>query len=100
MLAATSDQMRRASFNCASGISVSIQDLADFVLAETGSAHGIEYAPARPGDIQRFAVDNTKLRRLGVEFETDWRSIVREVIASLDPTSSGVSRTRSSAAFE
>jgi len=44
------------------------------------------YAQARPGDIQRFAVDNTKLRRLGVEFETDWRSIVREVIASLEPT--------------
>ena len=76
----------RQYFNCASGISVSIQELADFVLAETGSTQGIDYAPARPGDIQRFAVDNTKLRRLGVEFETDWRSIVREVIASLDPT--------------
>jgi len=86
LLAATSDQMRQESFNCASGISVSIQELADFVLTETGSAEGIDYAPARPGDIQRFAVDNTKLRRLGVEFETDWRSIVREVIASLDPT--------------
>ncbi len=86
LLAATSDQMRQEYFNCASGISVSIQELADFVLAETGSAQGIDYAPARPGDIQRFAVDNTKLRRLGVEFETDWRSIVREVIASLDPT--------------
>ena len=46
----------------------------------------IDYAPARPGDIQHFAVDNTKLRRLGVEFETDWRSIVREVIASLEPS--------------
>jgi UDP-glucose 4-epimerase len=86
LLAATSDQMRQESFNCASGISVSIQELADFVLTETGSAEGIDYAPTRPGDIQRFAVDNTKLRRLGVEFETDWRSIVREVIASLDPT--------------
>ena len=78
--------MRNEYFNCASGISVSIQELADFVLEETGNSQEIEYAPARPGDIQRFAVDNTKLRRLGVEFETDWRSIVREVIASLDPT--------------
>ena len=86
MLAATSDRMRHEDFNCASGISVSIQDLADFVLAETGSAHGIEYAPARPGDIQRFAVNNAKLLRLGVEFETDWCSIVHEVIASLEPT--------------
>jgi UDP-glucose 4-epimerase len=84
LLAATSDQMRHESFNCASGISVSIQELADFVLAETGSGQGIEYAPARPGDIQCFSVDNAKLRRLGVDFETDWRAIVREVIASLD----------------
>lgn len=83
LLAATSDQMRHEHFNCASGIGVSIQDLADFVLTETESPHGIEYAPARAGDIQRFAVDNTKLRRLGVDFDTDWRSIVREVIASL-----------------
>jgi UDP-glucose 4-epimerase len=86
LLAATSDEMRREYFNCASGISVSIQELADFVLDETGSARGMDYAPARPGEIQRFAVDNTKLRRLGVGFETDWRSLVREVIASLEPT--------------
>jgi UDP-glucose 4-epimerase len=86
MLAAMSDQMQHESFNCASGVSVSIQDLADFVLAETGSAQGIEYAPARPGDIRHFAVDNKKLRRLGVDFDTDWRSIVREVIASIKPT--------------
>ncbi len=83
ILAATSEPMRHADFNCASGVSVTIQELADFVLAETGSTEAIEYAPSRPGDIQHFAVDNTKLRRLGIDFETDWRSIVREVIASL-----------------
>jgi UDP-glucose 4-epimerase len=86
ILAAVSAQTRQEDFNCASGISVSIQKLADFVLAETGSAHGVEYAPARPGDIHRFAVDNTKIRRLGIDFDTDWRSMVREVIASLRPT--------------
>jgi UDP-glucose 4-epimerase len=83
MLAATSEAMRHADFNCASGVSVTIQELADYVLAETGSTEAIEYAPARPGDIQHFAVDNTKLRRLGIDFETDWRFVVREVIASL-----------------
>ncbi|MEK6275544.1 MAG: NAD-dependent epimerase/dehydratase family protein [Actinomycetota bacterium] len=93
MLAATSAEMRQEYFNCASGISVSIEDLADFVLAETGSAQGIEHAPARPGDIQHFAVDNTKLRNLGVDFDTDWRSIVREVIASLDPAAAPLSKT-------
>jgi UDP-glucose 4-epimerase len=85
ILAATSQPMRHADFNCASGVSVTIQELADYVLAETASTEAIEYAPARPGDIQHFAVDNTKLRRLGIDFETDWRSVVREVIASLRP---------------
>jgi UDP-glucose 4-epimerase len=83
LLAAAADEFRRAEFNCASGISVSVQELAEFVLAETGSSHAIEYSAARPGDIEHFAVDNGRLRRLGVVFETDWRSLVREVIASL-----------------
>jgi UDP-glucose 4-epimerase len=82
LLASASDEMRNEDFNCASGISVSIQELADFVLAETGNTQPIEYGPARPGDIDRFDVDNTKLRRLGVTFDTDWRSTVRDVITS------------------
>ncbi len=86
LLASTSDEMRREDFNCASGISVSIRELADFVLAETGSTHLIEYASERPGDISRFDVDNTKVRRLGVVFDPDWKSVVREVIASLRPS--------------
>jgi UDP-glucose 4-epimerase len=86
LLASASDEMRGEDFNCASGICVSIRELADFVLAETGSTHPIEYAPARPGDIERFDVDNTKLHRLGVTFDTDWRSTVGDVIASLRPT--------------
>jgi hypothetical protein len=54
-------------------------------MAETGNCEPIEYAPARPGDVLRFAVDNMKLRRLGIAFETDWRSVVREVIAANRP---------------
>ena len=88
LLAAVADEMRRTDFNCASGISVSIQELADFVVSETGNAHAIEYSSVRLGDIERFAVDNTKLRRLGVDFDQDWRSLVREVIASLSPLAS------------
>jgi len=80
--AAESDQARRRQFNCASGIQVSIQELADFVIAETGGRGIIEYAAPRPGDIAHFAVDNTSLRRAGVAFQTDWRAMVREVIDS------------------
>jgi UDP-glucose 4-epimerase len=75
-----SDRARGEHYNCASGISVSISELAEFIMAETGSTQPVEYAPARPGDVPRFEVDNSKLRRLGIAFETDWRSVVREVI--------------------
>ena len=69
-------------FNCASGIRVTIQELADFVISETEADVEIEYADWRPGDILSFDVDNSKTRGLGIEFNTDWRSVVREVIAS------------------
>jgi UDP-glucose 4-epimerase len=81
LLAWESAGTSRQDFNCASGISVSIRELAEFVIAETGSPHKIEYAAARPGDIEHFAVDNTKLRRLGIDFDTDWQATVRDVIA-------------------
>jgi UDP-glucose 4-epimerase len=82
-LAATSERMRNEAFNCASGISVSIRQLAEFVIGETGSAHQLEFEPARPGDIERLVVDNTKIRDLGVAFDTDWQSFVRETIRSV-----------------
>jgi UDP-glucose 4-epimerase len=85
LVVAESDRARGECFNCASGISVSIRELAEFVMAEMGNSHPIEYAPARPGDVQRFAVDNTKLRGLGIDFETDWQAVVREVIAAERP---------------
>lgn len=81
LLARGSACASRNDFNCASGVSVTIRELAEFVIAETGNPHQIKYAAARPGDIERFAVDNTKLRRLGLDFDADWRATVRDVIA-------------------
>jgi UDP-glucose 4-epimerase len=81
LLVAQSSRAAREDFICASGVTVSIRELADFVIAETGSEEGIEYAAVRLGDIEHFAVDNRKLRRLGAEFDPDWRATVREVIA-------------------
>lgn len=67
--------------NCASGIRVSIQELADFIRTEMGNGHEIIYEDWRPGDILDFNIDNTKVREtLEMEFNTDWRSVVREVI--------------------
>lgn len=83
VLALASARASYQDFICASGVSVSIRELADFVIAETGSPHRIEYAPPRPGDIEQFTIDNTKLRQLGIKFDADWRATVRDVIAWL-----------------
>ena len=70
----------RGSFNCASGVRVTIRELADFIVTETGDTAEITYAPWRPGDIVDFDVDNTKIRRLGISFTPEWQLAVREVI--------------------
>lgn len=83
LLALEHDGARGATLTCASGVRVSIGELAEYVIAQTGSSAGVRHGPARAGDIRRFDVDNGALRRLGLDFTTDWRAIVREVIASL-----------------
>jgi UDP-glucose 4-epimerase len=96
LLAAVSDAMRRTDFNCGSGVSVTVQDLAEFVVAETWGRPGIEYVAARPGDIEKSLVDNAKLNALGVTFDTDWRAAVRAVIESLrEPVSARDASVRS-----
>ena len=69
------------SFTCASGVAVSIHELAEFIIEETGSPREIEFEPSRAGDIEHFLVDSGPIRELGIEFDTDWRALVREVIA-------------------
>lgn len=67
--------------NCASGIRVSVQELADFIRSEMGNRHPIVYEDWRAGDILDFNIDNTKVREtLGMEFHTDWRAVVRDVM--------------------
>jgi nucleoside-diphosphate-sugar epimerase len=86
LIAAEDDGARGAVLHCASAVSVSINELAAFVLEETAGRAGVRHVESRPGDIRRFAVDNGALRRLGLEFDTDWRATVRDVIHSLQPT--------------
>lgn len=71
-------------YNCASAIQVSIRELADFVIEEMGSGVEIEYDEWRPGDILQFDIDNSKIRSIGATYTTDWKSVVRDVIASRD----------------
>jgi UDP-glucose 4-epimerase len=66
------------TFNVASGIAVTIRELAEFIVSEIGSDSEIVYEPARAGDIEHFTVDSTAI---GLRFNKDWREMVREVIA-------------------
>ena len=83
LLAAQSPQLRRRAVTCASGVRVSINQLAEYVNRQTGNSAGVEHAPARPGDIAHFDVDPAPLRSLGLDFDTDWRATVDGVIASM-----------------
>jgi len=83
ILAAEKGREARGFFNCASSIQVSIQELADFITTEMGSTAGVEYAGWRPGDILKFDIDNSRIRGLGMKFNTDWRAVVREVISTM-----------------
>jgi len=78
--AADAGSASREVFNCASGIRVTIQELAEFIIQETGATVGIQYAPWRAGDVKEFRVDNSKLCACGVQFSRDWQGTVRKVI--------------------
>ena len=76
---------RAATLSCASGISVTIAELADVRARRDGLPSPASTRARAARRRQRFDIDNGALRDLGLEFDTDWRAIVREVIASIDP---------------
>jgi len=60
-------------YNCASGINVTVKELADKILDISGKKNlEIKYEDWMPGDIKVFDVDNSKLKNLGFEFKTDF----------------------------
>ena len=62
--------------SCASGVQVSIGDLAAYVNESTGKSGGIAYAPPRPGVIAHFEVVAVPLQALGIEVDRNWRATV------------------------
>jgi UDP-glucose 4-epimerase len=82
LIAMEREEARAETLTCASGVRVAVSELADYVIEQTGSRAGVVHGPPRAGDIRSFDVDNGALRRLGLDFATDWRATVRDVIAS------------------
>jgi len=72
-LMASTPGTKGEAYNCASGIKVTIQELADTVLEVLDrQSVGIEYRDWKIGDIKKFDVSNAKLTRLGMRFETSF----------------------------
>jgi UDP-glucose 4-epimerase len=72
----------RGVYDCCSGVRVSVRELADCVRAASGADVPVVRVPRRPGDVDDSHAAATRLRAAGLTFETDWRALVREVVAS------------------
>jgi nucleoside-diphosphate-sugar epimerase len=60
-------------YNCASGIRVTIRELAEKVRRLLGRPDlPIQHGDWTPGDIKVFIIDNSKIRSRGFEFQTDF----------------------------
>jgi UDP-glucose 4-epimerase len=68
-------------YNCASGIKVTIRELAEKIIEAFGAQAEPEYRDWRPGDIKYFDVSNAELSALGFRFETGFDRGLRETIA-------------------
>lgn len=69
-LVALKDEAVGQAYNCASGVKVTIQELADAVLRYYGKTNlEIQYTDWKPGDIKYFDVDNSKIKALGFDFQ-------------------------------
>ncbi|PIE55041.1 MAG: hypothetical protein CSA35_02840 [Dethiosulfovibrio peptidovorans] len=73
LLVADRPETRGQIYNCASGISVTVGELAEKVKSYFGKPDlEIRYEDWTPGDIKEFNVSNRKLRELGFTFGVDF----------------------------
>jgi len=81
LAAASLPQARGEVFNCASGIKITVGELAQMVAELLDVTPQIQYADWTPGDIKIFDVGNQKIReKLGLEFMIDFRSGLKETL--------------------
>jgi UDP-glucose 4-epimerase len=81
LLAAVKKEMSGNAYNCASGISITIQELAEAVLNHYGNKDlKIKYAPWKPGDIKNFDVDNRRLLSNGFAFSKQFDEGLSEMV--------------------
>jgi UDP-glucose 4-epimerase len=85
LLAATTPGTCGQVYNCASGLRITVRELAD-LLAEIVGVEKLEivHDDWLVGDIKVFDIDNTKIRTaLGIEFMTDFRAGLSRTVDSI-----------------
>jgi nucleoside-diphosphate-sugar epimerase len=85
LAAAMSPKSRGEAYNAASGIKVSINELASNMLAilDTGKRLSVTHGEPLVGDIMNFEVDNRKIREhLGVSFNQDFWGTLKIALAN------------------
>jgi nucleoside-diphosphate-sugar epimerase len=78
LLTSVSPEANGQAYNCASGIKVSIHELAEYVIRNVEGCENAEIEHADPliGDIRNFDVSSAKLQALGLDFEQDlWKGL-------------------------
>ena len=82
LMAATKTEMVGEVYNCASGISISINELCDMVIEFFGMKGKMKprYGDWLIGDIKKFDVNSQKLCDVGLSFEKDFSTKLKETI--------------------
>lgn len=81
LFAAVTDGTKGEAYNCASGINVTVNELAEAVLKLLGRPDlKPEYEDWLIGDIKKFDISNAKLRRLGFEFQTGFEEGLKKTV--------------------
>ncbi|SDY16661.1 UDP-glucose 4-epimerase [Evansella caseinilytica] len=90
ILAASNPAARGEVYNCASGIKVTIQELAELILQKLNRKDlQIQYRDWKPGDIKYFDIDNGKIKNIGMTFDWEFDEGIQQTIQWLQTNVSG-----------
>ncbi|MFH1575338.1 MAG: GDP-mannose 4,6-dehydratase [Candidatus Nealsonbacteria bacterium] len=66
-------------YNFGTGVETSVKDIAEYIAKKFGV--GVDYLPARPGEVARFCADITKAKKLGFEPKINiWEGIDKYIL--------------------
>ncbi|CAG7649087.1 NAD-dependent epimerase/dehydratase family protein [Paenibacillus allorhizosphaerae] len=81
LLAASHPETNGEIYNCASGLKITIKQLADLVRTELNRNDlQVEFRGWKPGDIKNFEIDNSKIKAIGMNFDWNFEQGVSETI--------------------